>query len=383
MYSSSTFTRPDYVVVSIPAPPISNFIGSPIYGSTPLLVGFADLTLNTPTAWNWSFGDEHYSTEQNPMHTYTASGIYPVSLTTTNAYGSNTSTKLSYISVSEVILIANMVGSPTYGVVPLTVSFTDVSNAQGSTITAWNWSFGDGEYSTEQNPSHTYTGVGSYTVMLTVGNAYGFNSITRPGYINGYAVPITTPTTVPPVPTLPPVIELPTINQSIIVTAEIGEKYINWRFKNTNRSAPLPVFNIYIDDRDTPAVTNYTGETFLMSDLAPGERHNIRVYDASVTNETNVSAFLAKATAKTSNAGYEIMYFVALNLLLVVLLFILKDLRYLILIAVFNIVVSLLGMSLTGGVGLSYYIFIGVAILSVIMLLISGIPKLREEIDWL
>jgi PKD repeat protein len=42
--------------------------------------------------------------------------------------------------------------------------------------TAWNWDFGDSTTSMDQNPTHTYSQPGNYTVNLTVSNANGANS---------------------------------------------------------------------------------------------------------------------------------------------------------------------------------------------------------------
>lgn len=194
-------------------------------------------------------------------------------------------------------------------------------------------------------------------------------------------IPTATPTLTPVVPTPTLASDTAIINQTVKITAEVGEKYIQWCFSGINGSSPPPL-NIYLDDNDQPTAINYTGSTFLMSGLSPGERHNIRVYNSSALYEGNVSVFVAKATAKTSNAGYEVMFLIALNLLLGVLLFILKDIRYLICLSVLNIVISIMGMSLAGGTGLSYYIFIGVAVITFIILLVNGIPRLREEVDW-
>ena len=49
---------------------------------------------------------------------------------------------------------------------PLTTDFTDLST--GGAITSWSWDFGDATTSTAQNPGHTYTAAGTYTVSLTV-----------------------------------------------------------------------------------------------------------------------------------------------------------------------------------------------------------------------
>jgi len=48
------------------------------------------------------------------------------------------------------------------------VTLTDHSTSAGHTITGWNWDFGDGSTSTEQNPTHSYANPGSYTIALTV-----------------------------------------------------------------------------------------------------------------------------------------------------------------------------------------------------------------------
>ena len=334
-------------------PPVADFSGSPTSGFFPLTVSFVDASTNTPTSWSWNFGDGATSTAQNPSHTYTAAGSYTVSLTATNAYGSDTATKTAYITVSDpadlyatlpystgfesgaldqfwttaegvegrirvstsysphggsyqllmddavsggsysqneawlhlnlsgesqvdldfwwkefgdethaqdgvyfsdnggssfvkvydlngqsftnqtwqnitidldqaaasaglslsstfVVKfqqydnypmtsdgfafddisvtagaggsppVADFAGTPTSGTAPLAVSFTDASTG----ATSWSWTFGDGATSTAQNPSHTYSAAGTYTVSLTVTNAFGSDTMTKNGYIN-------------------------------------------------------------------------------------------------------------------------------------------------------------------------------------------------------
>jgi PGF-pre-PGF domain-containing protein len=70
--------------------------------------------------------------------------------------------------------VAAFFTSPTTGNVPLSISFTD--NSIGAT--SWSWIFGDGNISTEQNPTHIFSVVGTYTVNLTVSNANGTSSKT-------------------------------------------------------------------------------------------------------------------------------------------------------------------------------------------------------------
>ncbi len=333
-------------------PPVANFTGTPTSGYLPLTVNFTDGSSNTPTSWSWTFGDGGTSTAQNPGHTYTAAGTYTVTLTATNAFGSDDEIKIGYITVSDPgdlyaslpftegfeagslgpnwtsasnntgriqVTTANtphsgsyhltmdcssngtystnqawlhlnlagegqvdlsywwkdfsdethsgdgvyfsddggasfikvqdlngasytnnvwrqwdldvdalaasnglslngtfvvkfqqydnymittdgmafddisvtggaagtaptaaFAGTPTSGTAPVAVTFTDQST---DGPTAWSWTFGDGGTSTAQNPSHTYTTAGTYTVSLTASNAFGSDVETKTNYI--------------------------------------------------------------------------------------------------------------------------------------------------------------------------------------------------------
>jgi serine protease len=169
-------------------PPVAAFSGTPLTGTAPLTVAFTDASTNSPTSWAWTFGDGGTSTVKNPSHIYTTAGTYTVALTATNAYGSNTLTKTGYVVVSAQNTnppVAAFSGTPTSGTIPLTVVFTDAST---NAPTSWAWNFGDGGTSTLQNPSHVYTVAGTYSVTLTVTNAYGSNGLTKTGYITANAV---------------------------------------------------------------------------------------------------------------------------------------------------------------------------------------------------
>ncbi|MBN1167824.1 MAG: PKD domain-containing protein [Methanospirillaceae archaeon] len=80
--------------------PRTNFTANITFGTAPLTVLFTDSSTNSPTSWIWAFDDGETNTAQNPSHIYTGSGTYTVSLTATNADGSDTETKLNYITVS-------------------------------------------------------------------------------------------------------------------------------------------------------------------------------------------------------------------------------------------------------------------------------------------
>lgn len=86
---------------SSPALPIANFSAAPISGKAPFKVKFTSICTGAPTTWKWNFGDDTYSTQKNPKHTYKKAGKYTVSLTVKNAKGSNTKTISKYVTVTN------------------------------------------------------------------------------------------------------------------------------------------------------------------------------------------------------------------------------------------------------------------------------------------
>jgi len=96
---SNSETKTGYISAS--GVPVAAFIGAPTSGSFPLTANFTDQSAGVPTAWLWNFGDGGTSTLKNPTHQYTAAGTYTVSVTVTNACGSEDETKSNYITVSN------------------------------------------------------------------------------------------------------------------------------------------------------------------------------------------------------------------------------------------------------------------------------------------
>ncbi|MCG3156248.1 MAG: hypothetical protein DKINENOH_02871 [bacterium] len=163
---SNTETKSEYIVVS---PELAAaFVAAPTSGNAPVVVNFTDQSSGDSLTWSWDFGDGSSSTEQNPVHTYTAAGDYAVSLIVTNGCGTATEIKTTYVHIDPCIApTASFTASPTSGGTPLTVTFTDQSH--GDSLT-WHWDFGDGQTSAEQHPVHTYTAAGDFTVRLVVTN---------------------------------------------------------------------------------------------------------------------------------------------------------------------------------------------------------------------
>jgi len=176
-----TLVLADYITVYPLGTPIPDFTASPVSVTTGALVNFTDLSSGTVTSWSWDFGDGGTSTAQHPVHTYSASGLYTVALTATGPSGSNTETKIDFITVSDpAVPVADFSASSTLVYLGNGVAFTDLSTGS---VTGWSWTFGDGGTSAIQHPSHTYAATGRYTVTLTVTGPGGSDVEAKLNYV--------------------------------------------------------------------------------------------------------------------------------------------------------------------------------------------------------
>ncbi len=136
-------------------------------------------TGSTGDTYAWDFGDNSFSSAQNPVHVYASGGTYQVFLTVTNECGSNT-----------LQLNVTLTGAPSpsfeastqYGCAPLVVQFTDMS---GGSPTSYAWVFEGGTPASSNvpNPIITYNTPGLYDVQLTVSNSTGSEMILLSDYI--------------------------------------------------------------------------------------------------------------------------------------------------------------------------------------------------------
>lgn len=139
-----------------PPPLVANFS----VAAADLTATFTNTSANA-TAYAWDFGDDvGISSEENPVYTYVAGGIYTVKLTVSNAVESIEITK----QVTVIDSTAAPVASFTYDVAFSDVTFTNTS----ANATSYTWDFGDGlGTSTEESPTYVYASEGTYTVILS------------------------------------------------------------------------------------------------------------------------------------------------------------------------------------------------------------------------
>lgn len=177
-----------YGYITIYPHAVSAFNATTESGQPPLSVDFVDLSTGTNvSSWYWVFGDGNVSTSQNVTHIYEFEGDFPVNLTVTDDYGSSTSsTTTIHVSGLNKLFPSFTASNTSSTTTPLYVHFTDSSTTLNATIDSWAWTFGDGDTSTDQNPSHSYTSYGVFTVSLTTSNTSLplSNSTTKTGYIN-------------------------------------------------------------------------------------------------------------------------------------------------------------------------------------------------------
>lgn len=179
---TDSFTRGSYVAVYDPVQ--ASFSADPVTGVAPLSVNFLNLSTGDYEACLWDFGDGGSSSLcDNPAHVYPTTGTYTVTLTVSGAGGTDSLSQASLITVYEPV-VANFSTSPSSGIAPLTVHFTNLSGGDYDTCL---WVFGDGVVSPScLHPNHSYQAPGTYTVTLTVSGPGGVDTLTRTGIITVY-----------------------------------------------------------------------------------------------------------------------------------------------------------------------------------------------------
>lgn len=130
------------------------------------VVRFKSLAERFPDQWMWSFpgGVPSTSTAENPIVLYQTGGMYDVSLTVSNAFGTDLLNRSAWIEVSD---------KP---VVDFEVNETDLNircMSHSRDASLWHWTFGDSTSSMDENPVHRYARPGQYNVTLCCTNDCG------------------------------------------------------------------------------------------------------------------------------------------------------------------------------------------------------------------
>ena len=168
----------NYITVT-PGPVASFMAGSVCLGET---VHFTN-TSTGATSYLWDFGDgTGTSTLQNPTHVYTLGNTFTITLISSDGSCADTITQTVTVNPAPVVLFS---ASATTACDSLTVVFTNNTTGAAS----YNWDFGDGFFSTDVNPIHTYNVPGIYSVTLNEILGICISSQTSIGLISIYETP--------------------------------------------------------------------------------------------------------------------------------------------------------------------------------------------------
>jgi PKD repeat protein len=147
--------------------------------SSPDYLGETMVFTNTSTgpdlSYEWDFGDgSPVVVEMNPVHAYGVVGVYTVTLTASNGYGSDSYAATVEIMADPALIPEASFSSSSPDELGEATAFTNSSTGPDL---SYEWDFGDSSpVVTEENPNHTYGAAGVYTVTLTASNGHGSDS---------------------------------------------------------------------------------------------------------------------------------------------------------------------------------------------------------------
>jgi hypothetical protein len=161
---------------------VANFTFAPTGPQVGQTVTFdASTTTNSGTpcltlcTYAWDFGDGTSGTGLTTTHQFRTSSIFPVKLTVTDPRGASASKTIAVTVAVPTPPTGTIVVSPTPPVGTDTEVFFNASQLQwaGRTIVGYDWNFGDGSRGSGVTTTHRFSGVGTYTVVVTLTDSGG------------------------------------------------------------------------------------------------------------------------------------------------------------------------------------------------------------------
>ena len=171
-------TSKDTLYANVHPNPTANFTGAPTEGCNPLEVFFTNQSSGGDSTYTWVFGNGGSSSDENPSNVYSNSGDFDVTLIATTYWGcKDTITKSDFVHVIDHVTASfttTAISGQEYDISQANFNFTNTSQFADNYL----WLFGDGGTSTEIDPIHSYTNVGTYTVTLVASNEYCTDTFT-------------------------------------------------------------------------------------------------------------------------------------------------------------------------------------------------------------
>jgi len=187
--------------------------------------------------------------------------------------------------------VIDFTGSPESGVMPLAVAFKAISNA--GPVDDWLWDFGDGTFSSEKDPIHTYFPIGNYTVSLAATGPEGSDIESKINYINVTSM------------------DAPDLNGKWIqFSSSFSDKYLHGKFEVSNmgkQNAAEFTIGFYLSE-DRTTLGNLIREITVRRGLENGEKKvcNFRYFSRASNSEKYIIAVVDSdnqiiETDKTNN----------------------------------------------------------------------------------
>ena len=151
-----------------------NCVNTPINFTDTSKFGFAD----TLGAWRWTFDNGNFSNQPSPTQRFSSLRTYNVKLVVSGLACPNLKDSITYPLIIDAPIASFNMSDSVSCMDTIQIKFTDLSTTYApTTIRNWNWSFGDGNSSTLQSPTHIYRKPGKYFITLTVTNNEGCTSL--------------------------------------------------------------------------------------------------------------------------------------------------------------------------------------------------------------
>ena len=151
---------------------VSNFqtgITAPLNACVGQTVVFNDNSTAGANAWNWGFGGQGTSTQQNPSFTFNTAGVYTIQLASQNTLSGCSGSTTQQITVQGAIT-PSFTANPLTNCSPASINFTNTTGLAGT----YTWTFGNGQtYTGQTPPAQIYTYSGQFDVTLSVTTAAG------------------------------------------------------------------------------------------------------------------------------------------------------------------------------------------------------------------
>lgn len=176
--------RSDHTVGDGAAIEASFEFNSVCLGEETVFTNTSEYGVDVDPEWNWDFEGDGSSTDENPTHLFTEAGIYSVELIALNDVGCNDTIEIDVtIHPTPLAKFEFVIGDLssqdglTGGCTASVIQFNDLSIIDGAgIISSWDWDFGGDGTSTDENPTHTFSSAGIYTVTLFVESDNGCTS---------------------------------------------------------------------------------------------------------------------------------------------------------------------------------------------------------------